>query len=328
MVTVVVIHSDHVLHGQDVAVGSQAQVLLDAFRDHTRLEQVHGVLDQVGSGAAGQGDQLVVHHHAQAAEVGHINVGVADATATPGDAASSSQSRGGEGQLADLHQVRIHIAVHCDGVEVIATLTKQVASSNHVGSRGVVGLSCTGGAGLVGLVSTKDASSADAAEQTSQLGQQGCGLQLVDCSGQLVADMTQGVSARTELGQIIGSVGKATVQDGHDLAVSRGLLRSQVTSGRGAPVGGRGNLLFRGVDGIEEGDLNAGAASAGIQSSVTGNDARLDPLGLEENTFSGVLKELGARNQIRQKCSAGVVLKACRHWIAPVGLVSGVPHRG
>ena len=230
MVTVVVVNSDHVLHGQDVAVGSQAQVLLDAFRNHTRLEQVHGVLDKVGSGTAGQGDQLVVNHDAEAAEVGYFDGVQTDATATEGHCASCSQSRSREDQGADLLEVRIHIAVHGDGVEVVAALTQQSAGCNHVGSRGVVGLGCTSGAGFVGLVSTQNASSADTAEQTSQLGQKGRGLQLIDRSSQLVADMTQGISAGTEHGQVISSVGKATVQDGHDLLVSRRLLRSQVTS--------------------------------------------------------------------------------------------------
>ena len=63
-----VVHSQDVLHRQDVAVGGQAQVLLDAFGDNAGLEHVHRVLDAVGSGTTGQVGQLVVDDNAQTCE--------------------------------------------------------------------------------------------------------------------------------------------------------------------------------------------------------------------------------------------------------------------
>ena len=79
VVTVVVIHSQNVLHGQDVAVGSQAQVLLDALGNNTSFEEVHRVLLRVGCSAAGQSGQLVVNDNPQARKGGNFSLGDADA---------------------------------------------------------------------------------------------------------------------------------------------------------------------------------------------------------------------------------------------------------
>ena len=83
--TVVVIHSQNVLHGQDVPVGGEAQILLDAFGNNARLEHVDGVLHRVGSRAIRQVGQLVVDHNAQTCEGSDFGVADADAATAPGD---------------------------------------------------------------------------------------------------------------------------------------------------------------------------------------------------------------------------------------------------
>ena len=140
MVTVVVIHSQYILHGQDVAVGSQAKVLLDALGNHTRLEEVHGVLLSVGGGTAGQCDELVVDHNTQASEERHFGLGHAHTAAAPGDRTTGGQGGGAEGQHPDLLQVVSNVRVHCNRIELIATLAQLHLGANDVGDVQEVGL--------------------------------------------------------------------------------------------------------------------------------------------------------------------------------------------
>ena len=86
-----VVHSQHVLHGQDVAVGGQAQILLDALGNNARLEHVHGVLHLVGGGATGQVGQLVVDDDAQSGEGGDFRVADTNTTAAPSHCAGCGQ---------------------------------------------------------------------------------------------------------------------------------------------------------------------------------------------------------------------------------------------
>ena len=161
---------------------------------------------------------------------------------------------------------------------------------------------------------------------------EGGSLQLVDSGGQLVADVSQRISAGTQLAQVISGIAETTMQQSHDLLVSGGALRGQVACARGAPGSSRGDLLLGGVDGVMERHAHAGAACTRIQSSITLDDAALNPLGLLENTFRGVLKKFRARNQIRQKCSAGIILRDGSHFgllktglrDVPLGLATGL----
>ena len=176
------------------------------------------------------------------------------------------------------------------------------------------------------MVGAKDTSARDATEQTQQLGSQGGGLQLVDGGSQLVADVGQGISARAELAQVVCGVGKATVQDRHDLLVGSHVRGNEIAAAA-TPGGVAQNLGFRRGDGIKERHAHAGAASTGIKSSVALHNAGLDPLGLLENAFSGVLKELGAGNEVRKERSSRIVAVKGGHGLAPVRFM-GVPHRG
>ena len=180
---------------------------------------------------------------------------------------------------------------------------------------------------LVGLVGTKYASAADATEQTQQLGSQGGGLQLVDGSGQLVADVAEGVSSRAEFAEVIRCIGKSTVQNRHDLLVGSDVLGGQITQAT-VPAGGGQDLGLGGGDGIEERHAHTGAARTGIKGSVALNDAALDPLRLLEDALSGVLKKLGTSYEVREKSSPEVAVRS-RHWVAPVESRLGrLPHRG
>jgi len=312
--TVVVIHSQDVLHGQDVPVGGEAQILLDALGNNARLEHVDGVLHRVGSGTTGQVGQLVVDNDAQTSEGCDFGVTDADTAATPGHCARGRQCRGAEHQHSDLLQVVSNGGVHGDRVDLFATLTQQVLGFQDVANGDVVGFgrgcACNGSVVLVG---SKDASGGNATEQTQQLGLQGGSLQLVDCCGQLVADVSEGVSSGSELAEIICGVAEATVQDRHDLLVGGGALRGQVTSATGAPGRVAEDLLLSGVDGVMERHTHASTAGTGIQSGVALDDAALHPLRLLENAFRGVLKEFGAGNKIRQKSSAGIVFGNSSH---------------
>ena len=319
MVTVVVVHSQDVLHGQDVAVGAEAQILLNALGNYTRLEEVHGVLLSVGGGAAGQGGQLVVDHHAEARKGGDFGGSHAHTAAAPGDGATGGQSRGAESQHPHLLQVVGHVGVHGDGVEFVAALTQQCFGADHVPDVQEVGLGHgTGHASkrFVALVGTEHASAADATEEAQQLGGQGGGLQLVDGCRQLVADVGQGVGARAQLAEVVGGVCETAVQQGHDLLVGSHVLRGQVAQAA-VPAGGGKDLGFRGGDGVEERHAHAGAAGAGVEGSVTLHNAALDPLRLLEDALGGVLQEFGTGNKVREESSPEVAVRS-GHWIAPV----------
>jgi hypothetical protein len=153
------------------------------------------------------------------------------------------------------------------------------------------------------LVGAEDAGAGDGAEQAKQLGCQGGSLELVDGGGQLVADVGQGVGARAELAEVVSGVGKATVQDRHDLLVGSHVRGHQVAA-TATPGGVAQDLGFGRGNGVEEGHAHAGAAGTGVQGSVALHDAGLDPLGLLEDAFSGVLKELGARYKVGEECSS------------------------
>ena len=304
MVTVVVVHSQNILHGEDVAVGGQAQILLDALGHDAGGEHVDRVLHHVGGGATAQVGKLVVDHHAEAGEVRGFGLGDANTTATPDDGAAGGEGRGAEGQHPDLLEVVRHVGVHGDGVEVIAPLAELGLGGHHVGDVQEVGF--RHGAGdaserFVRLVGTQHAGAADTAEQTQQLVCQGGGLQLVDGGGQLVADVGQGVGARAQLAEVVGGVGETTVQDRHDLLVGRHVLGNEEAATTAPGVVAEDLGLSRG-DGVEEGDAHAGAAGAGIQGCVALHDAALDPLRLLEDALSGVLQKFGAGDQVRQEC--------------------------
>ena len=319
VVTVVVIHGQDVLHGQNVAVGAKAQILLDALGNDARLEQVDGVLHRVGGGAAGQVGQLVVDHHAETSEGRHFGLGHAHTAAAPDHGTAGGQCRGAEGQHPHLLEVVRHVGVHGDCVEFVAALTQLGLGGHNVCHVDEVGLGHrTGDASerLVRLVAAQYAGAADAAEQTQQLGCKGGGLQLVDGCGQLVADVSQGIGARAQLAEVVSGVGEATVEQGHDLLVGSHVLRGQITQAT-VPAGGGEDLGFGGGDGVEERHAHAGAAGTGIQGSVALDDAALHPLRLLEDALSGVLKELGASYEVREKSSPEVAVRS-RHWLAPV----------
>ena len=219
--------------------------------------------------------------------------------------------------------------MHCNRIEFVAALTQLHLGANNVGDVQEVGLDHVAGNvgnSLVQLVGAKDASAGDAAEQTKQLGCQSGSLQLVDGCGELVADVGQGVGTRAQLAEVVSGIGKATVQQGHDLLVGSHVCGHQVAAAA-TPGGVAQNLGFRRGDGVEEWDADAGAASTGIKSSVALHNAGLNPLRLLEDTFSGVLKELGAGNKVGEECSSRIIAVKGRHGLAPVRFM-GLPHRG
>ena len=126
--------------------------------------------------------------------------------------------------------------MHGDGVDLLTALAQQVFGLHQVANSQIVGFGSGSRTSGVVLVGAEDASASDAAEQSQELGLQGGGLQLVDCCRQLVADVGQGVRSRAELAEVISGVAEATVQQSHDLLVSRGALWGEVASAGGAPV--------------------------------------------------------------------------------------------
>ena len=332
VVAVVVVDSQHILHGEDVAVGGQTQILLDTFGHNARGEQVDGVLHRVSGGTAGQVGELVVDHHAETGEEGHLGLGYAHATATPGHGTTGGESGGAEGQHPHLLQVVGHVGVHGDGVEVVASLAELGLSGHHVGNVQEVGLGHgTGDTSerFVGLVGTKHASAGDTTEETQQLGGEGGGLQLVDGGGQLVADVSQGVGARAQLAEVVSGIGEATVQDRHDLLVGGHVLGNEVAAATTPGAGAEDLGLSRG-DRVEERHAHAGAAGAGVESGIALHDAALDPLRLLEDALGGVLQKFGTGDEVRQESRArAVVTGERRHGLAPVESGLGrAPHRG
>ena len=110
--------------------------------------------------------------------------------------------------------------MHGDRVDLFATLTQQVLGLQDVANGDVVGFGRSGARdGSVVLVGSEDTSARDTTEQTQQLSLQGGSLQLVDRCGQLVADVSERISAGTQLAEIVCGVAEATVQDRHDLLV-------------------------------------------------------------------------------------------------------------
>ena len=118
--------------------------------------------------------------------------------------------------------------------------------------------------------------------------------------------MGQGVGAGAQLAEVVSGVGKATVQQGHDLLVGSHVCRHQVAA-TATPGGVAQNLRFSRGDGVEERHAHTGAASTGIKSSVALHNAGLNPLRLLEDTFSGVLKELRTSNKVGEECSSRII---------------------
>ena len=83
MISVVIIHGDHILLAKDVAVSFDAQLLLHTFSDSTLSEEVNGILQSVASCSASPINALdvVVDNDPHASEVGNLVVGYPDATA-------------------------------------------------------------------------------------------------------------------------------------------------------------------------------------------------------------------------------------------------------
>ena len=139
--------------------------------------------------------------------------------------------------------------------------------------------------------------------------------------------MAQGIGASAELAEVVGCVCEAAVQDRHDLLVGGHVLGNEVTAATTPGAVAEDLGLSRG-DGVEERHAHASTAGAGVQGSITLNDAALDPAGLLENCLRGVLEEFGACNQVGEESTPRPVAIKSGHCVAPVESLLAVAPQG
>ena len=254
----------------------------------------------------------------------------ANATATPSHRARSSQCRSGEGQHSHLIQVESNGGVNNNSVQLFATLTQLGTSFSNVRSSQEVGFSATRGSSntFVQCIARQCR-----AEQASKLREQTCAVQLVDGISQLVADVKHRVFTSGQHCNVIHCIRKTAMADGCNLSSGANLLRSQVASRAGAPRSSTVHDLLSRRHRIELRNLNAATAFPCIEKSVTNHSPALH----EQAAFFDCLRHIGAEiipfYDVRQKDTAGIILKWCGHFLFRVkvcgfsshGLESGVP---
>ena len=109
--------------------------------------------------------------------------------------------------------------------------------------------------------------------------------------------------------------GMAENFDEVDLGSGADLLRGQITSTAGAPSCSTVDDLLCGSHGVELGNLNASTAFTSIEKSVTNNSARLDEQAALFNCLSHIGAEIIPFYDVREKDTAGIILKWCGHFL-------------
>ena len=303
-----VVHGHHVLLGQDVALGFDAELLLHALAHGTRAEEVGGV-NAVSFG------ELRVDDHTQAGEGGNGSAADVGAAGAPGDVVACLDVAAGEGQHPDLLQVVVLVRVQRNRGKRFATLAQFCLGSNH-GHGTDVGVELSGDVqDVVGEGCTKDA---------FQLGQKGGGAELVDGGGQVSADGAHRVGSSAELGEVVHGVAEATVEDRHHLLGGGDLLGGQVAFAALTPGAVGLDDFFQGVDRLEVGDADAGAASAGIEGAVAGHHTALHEGGALDDFLAQIGEKLGASDEVTKKGAAVVILKWGCHDLKS-GVAGGYP---
>ena len=312
MISGVIIHRQHVLLGQHVAVSFNPKILLHTLKDGAGLHHVATELLTVASRGRVIDVDLRVNDDTATSKLTNLTSTDANTAATPGHCARSSKCRSREGQQAHLIQVVSHGGVNDQKIHLLTALTQFGASFCNSCSGQVVGFS---GRTRTTQLLLKAVAVESSVEQAGQLLKQASSVQLVDGVSQLVTDVKHRVFTSSQDCNVIHGVGKATVNDGCNLGSGADLLRSQIASATGAPGSGAVKNFFRRRHGVELRNLNSRATFTSVKQCITHHSARFDELA----TFFDCLSHIGAEiipfYDVRQKDTAGIILKWCGHFL-------------
>ena len=140
VISTVVVHRQHVLLGQHVAVSFNAKILLHTLKDGAGLHEVATELLAVARRGRVVDVAQGVNNDSATSKLTNFTSADANTTATPGHCARSSQCRSGEGQHSHLIQVVSDGGVDDQSVQLFTTLTQLGAGFCNRGSGQVVGL--------------------------------------------------------------------------------------------------------------------------------------------------------------------------------------------